>query len=159
MAGSPEYLTAVSLHFLEGERNYRLLFGNPVKITTKGQRYGETQETAFFRPGSIFAVDLWDRNKYGTRRWRVLILKAGNVGETVERVPQISPGAHKLLDTQGTFRCKLLLQWLRMVEAEGDPADRPPEFYIVRDHMLKGLPPRMLNTHMLNHLQDRVQHA
>ncbi len=155
MTGSPEHLTAVSLHFLEGQRNYRLLFGHPVKTSTESHRYGETHETAFFRPGAIFAVDLWDRNKYGTRRWRILILKAGNAGETVDRVQQVFPGAHKLLDTHGTVRCKLLLQWLRMVEAAGDPSDRPAEFYIARDHMLKG-PPRFLNIPMLNRLYEHV---
>lgn len=159
MTVTPEYLTAVSLSFCEGQRNYRLLFGHPIKTVIDSHRFGETHETAYFRPGDIFAVDLWDRNKYGTRRWRILILQAGNVAETVERVPQVTPGARKLLETHGTFRCKLLLQWLRLVEAEGDPSARPTEFYIVRDHILKGLPPRMLNTHMLNHLQDRVPHA
>ena len=151
MTGSPEYLTAVSLHFLEGQKNYRLLFGDPVKTETQDHRLGETRETAYFRPGAIFAIDLWDRNKYGTRRWRILILQAPNVGQRddIERVQQVTPGARKLLETKGTFRCKLLLQWLRTVEVAGDPTARPPEFYIARDHMLKGRP-RMLSVHFLN---------
>ena len=105
MAGSPEYLTAVSLHFLEGERNYRLLFGNPVKITTKDHRYGETQEIAFFRPG-LYSVSI-----------------CGTATSTARR--------------------------------DGDLA----EFYTVREHMLKGLPSRMLSPHFLHRLPGRLPNA
>jgi len=153
MIDSPDYQTAVALHYLEGRRNYRLLFGHPANLATEDHRYGETHDIAYFRPGSIFAVDLWDRNEYGTTRWRVYILKAGTVGEVVDRVPQVRPGAHILLRVEGTKRCKLLMQWLRLVEEEGDPALRPADFYTVRDHMIKGLRPSLLNPYMLNRLQ------
>lgn len=154
MNDTTDYLTTAALHYLDGRRNYRLLFGNPVNLVTEDYRYGETHDVAYFRPGSIFAVDLWDRNEYGTMRWRVYILKAGAVGEVVDAVPQIQPGAHILLHVKGTRRCKLLMQWLRLVEAEGDPAARPADFYTVRHHIIDGSPERRLSPYFLNRLME-----
>ncbi|MDA8093988.1 MAG: DUF2840 domain-containing protein [Betaproteobacteria bacterium] len=154
-----QYLTSVELRYVEGACNYRLIWGLPVRTIKHTHHFGEGHESALFSPGSIFALDLWDRNEYGTIRWRIFILQAGTVGDTVQPVPHVHPGAHVLLHTEGTRRCKLLVQWLRLVEADGDPTSRPPAFWQARDHMIKGLPARWLTPRMLHRLEEHLPDA
>ena len=132
----------VDLDFLEGQLNYRLLFGRPEFTNFREHHFGITKRTAVFRPGARFGLDLWEgtvvlnRSRQPVVRtggWRVLVLQVGVPGEPVSRVPQVRPGAHILMDARGTRRCKFLLRWLAELELQGDLADLPRAFFLSRD--------------------------
>ena len=87
-------LTQVELVYEQGVRNYRLLFGKPFKVITQERTYGRlTKQIALFKPGDVFALDLWDRGPYGTKGWSVFVLQAVWPGEVADPVPQVSPAA------------------------------------------------------------------
>ncbi len=52
-------VTTVRMLFAEGAKNYRLLFGRPLRIETVSQREGYTAAIARFAPGARFGLDLW----------------------------------------------------------------------------------------------------
>lgn len=149
-------LTAVQIHFEEGRRNYRLLFGKPERTNVQEHRHGFTLETAYFAPGAIFALDLWDRNDYGTVQWQVFILQALAPGDNpadstvIATVPQVNQPVAVLLHTKGTKRCRAALHWLRLVEAAGDPTLRAPAYYQTRDLILNGAKLTQLTPFLLN---------
>ena len=137
-------LTAVQLHYESGRRNYRLLFGKAERTNVQEHRHGLTLETAYFAPGSIFALDLWDTNDYGTIQWEVFILEAlapddhPSDSTVIATVPQVNRPVAVLLHTKGAKRCRAALHWLRLVEAAGDPTARPRAYYQTRDLVLNG---------------------
>ena len=140
----------VDLDFLEGQLNYRLLFGRPEFTNFREHHFGTTRRTAVFRPGACLGLDLWqgrvvlNRSRQPvvrTGEWRVLVLEVGVPGERVSRVPQVRPGAHILLEARGVRRCKFLLRWLAELETQGDLADLPREFFLSRDLWFRGVVP------------------
>ncbi len=140
----------VDLDFLEGQLNYRLLFGRPEFVNFREHHFGITKRTAVFRPGARFGLDLWEgrvvlnRSRQPVVRtgaWRVLVLEVGAPGERVSRVPQVRPGAHVLMEARGARRCKFLLRWLAELELQGDLTDLPREFFLSRDLRFQALVP------------------
>jgi hypothetical protein len=140
----------VDLDFLEGQLNYRLLFGRPEFTNFREHHFGSTKRTAVLRPGARFGLDLWEgrvvlnRSRepvVRTGEWRVLVLEVGAPGDRVSRVPQVRPGAHILLEARGVRRCKFLLRWLAELETQGDIADLPREFFLSRDLWFRGVAP------------------
>jgi hypothetical protein len=140
----------VDLDFLEGQLNYRLLFGRPEFIHSREHTFGITKCTAVFKPRDRFGLDLWEgrvvlsRSRESVIRtglWRVLILEVGVPGERVSRVPQVRPGAHVLMDARGVRCCKWLLRWLAELETQGDLADLPRECFLSRDLWFRGVVP------------------
>lgn len=134
--------TRVDLDFLEGQRNFRLLFGAPRSIFSREHTFGITRRTAVFAPGACFGLDLWEgilvRSRSGvpvvrTTSWQVLVLEAGQPGERVSPVPQVRPGAQVLLEARGARRCRDLLRWLAELERDGELSALPREFYLARD--------------------------
>ncbi|HQU17106.1 MAG TPA: DUF2840 domain-containing protein [Gammaproteobacteria bacterium] len=105
-------ITTVLLDFREGRRNHRLLFGNPSTSTTGQWAHGITVRCARFLPGSVFGVELWARNAYGTSAWHVYVLRALWPGEALCIVPQVRPGAEILLHASGANQVRLALAWL-----------------------------------------------
>ena len=96
-APSDRFLTQVETLYVEGELNFRLLFGHPLKVVEKEFTYGRrTRKIAYFRPGDVFAVDLWRRNAYGTNAWAVYVLQAAGPGETAP--PTILSGSARSRD-------------------------------------------------------------
>lgn len=59
----------------------------------------------------------------------------------VSRVPQVRLRAHILMAARGVRRCKFLLRWLAELEAQGDIADVPREFFLSRDLWFRGVVP------------------
>lgn len=137
-----KYLTRVELDYRQGVRNYRLLFGHPEYIVSKDHRYKVTNQLAFFKPGEIFGLDLWECNDFGTTRWSVYILQAAAPGDTVMRVPQVFPGAIVLLEAYGVERAKAVLAWLSNIELGSDPATLKPEQFLAADFRLKAAIPQ-----------------
>lgn len=106
--------------FEEGKRNFRLLFGVPLKVDTIELQHGTTKQHAYFKPGAVFALDLWDRNDYGTKEWRVYVLRAVWPGEVASRVPQVEPGAEVLLFGKGKNKVQKIMRWFKDVEKAGE---------------------------------------
>lgn len=148
--GEGRYLTTVYTHYLQGARNYRVLFGRPVRSAFKS-REGETRGAVKFAPGARFALDLWKKNAYGTLQWRCLVCEAIGPGEEGVWIPRVSPAARVLLQTQGAAQSRLVLAWLRELEADGvDLLTCPPETFEAAQFRLLGsradrTPPRRLS--------------
>jgi hypothetical protein len=124
------HLTSVRTQFLEGVRNFRVLFGVPFRCVTVREREGETVKIYYFKPGSRFALDLWARNAYGTIQWRCFVCEAIAPGFEADTVPYVRPAARVLLQTKGAAQSRLFLAWLKEVEDRGvDPLSCPPEVF------------------------------
>lgn len=83
--------------FIEGRENHYLRFGTPAR--TERPSGGGT--VSIFRPGARFGLVFWNKNQFGTQDWSVTILRACALGERIERVPQVRPGAEILLHAAG----------------------------------------------------------
>lgn len=136
-------LTQVEVHYIEGQKNYRILFGKPVKVETKEYGFREiTRKLVYFRPGDIFALDLWERNQYGTSNWSVYVLQAAYPGESAFTVPQVKPAVKILLEAVGPHRAKAALKALKEIEERTDPTQLAPARYLLTDFRLKDTKPR-----------------
>jgi hypothetical protein len=147
-------LTKVELEYRAEEYHYRLLFGQPLSVRTLLNTFGHTRQEAWFVPGSLFALDLWQgapiRNSAGELRTRTiaracLILQAGSAGERLEPVPQVQPAARVLVRTQGQRRCKFFLEWLTALKGRCDPATLDPEFFDLKSIAIRCLIPERDN--------------
>ena len=125
---------------MEGQRHYRLLFGQPARTRPIRSGEGLLARAHGFAPGARFALDLWSRNAAGTIRWRTFICEAVRAGEPARRVPHVHPGAHVLMSTQGAAQSRLALAWLALLTAQGiDPLSCPAERFIAAHLRLQGL--------------------
>lgn len=98
-------LTLVMQAWRKRRRNYRLLFGTPHREV----RLNWQRKIAAFQPGSIFAYERWEADKYGTQHWSIQILQAALPGDAITRVHGINPGAKILATQSGRTNCKSLL--------------------------------------------------
>jgi hypothetical protein len=132
--------TQVNELFMDGQRNYRLLFGQPAYSRALQSEIGFLARAHYFAPGERFALDLWSRNAYGTIRWRTFICETVRPGERAERVPFVAPAASILLSTKGAAQSRLALAWLASLEAQGiDPHTYPAERFLAAHLRLQGL--------------------
>ena len=144
-------VTTVRMLFAEGAKNYRLLFGRPLRIETVTQREGYTAAIARFAPGARFGLDLWRSNAYGTIQWRCLVCEARRPGEVGEGVPCVTPAAQVLLSTKGAAQSRVFLAWLDQLEkSDIDPVTCPRETFEAAHFRLQGsradiTPPRRLS--------------
>ncbi|HEX3894812.1 MAG TPA: DUF2840 domain-containing protein [Rudaea sp.] len=132
-------LTEVHLEY-RSNRRYRLLFGLPFDVIAMDQPHQPGGRIAFFRPGDRFGLALWEANDYGTTHWRVLVCRALLAREAGERVPQVRPGAHVLLDVEGATRAKAALHWLSPYIQSGEAIALPDERYIETGFRLNTTP-------------------
>lgn len=108
--------------YAEGRVNRRVLAGSPaVTGPWNVGPDGVQRRRVGFPAGDRFVLDLWERNDYGTARWRVVVARAGWPGEAVELLPAVRPGAVILADIQGAQRVRAFLAWLRQ---KGDRIER-----------------------------------
>jgi hypothetical protein len=144
-------VTAVRMLFAEGAKNYRLLFGRPLRIETVTQREGYTAAIARFAPGARFGLDLWRSNAYGTIQWRCFVCEAIGPGEAGDSVPCVTPAAQVLLSTKGAAQSRVFLGWLDQLEKSGiNPVTCPRETFEAAHFRLQGsradiTPPRRLS--------------
>lgn len=113
LASSPAQTELVEA-FAEGRANRRVLVGTaehtgPWKIGADGVR----RRLLRFPQGHRFVLDCWERNDYGTTRWRVVVCEALPAGAQGVPVPAVRPGVALLADIQGATRVKAFLAWLR----------------------------------------------
>lgn len=143
-------VTKVDLEYWAEELHDRLLFGRPVLEKTEIKTFGHTRAHAWFTRGSVFALDLWRgapiRNAAGelctrTTARACLILQAGGDGERLEKVPNVTPGAHVLVRTEGQRRCKFFLAWLAALQQRCDPALLDAEFFALKSIAIRCLIP------------------
>lgn len=108
--------------YAPGRTNRRILTGiadqeGPWTVGSDGIR----RRLLRFAPGGRFALDYWERNEYGTTRWRVAICEAQVAGTAVTPMPAIRPGVALLVDVQGAARVRAFLAWLA---EQGNQIDR-----------------------------------
>lgn len=138
-----QHLTQVETLYSEGHCNYRLLFGHPVKTVEKAFIYGQiTKKVAFFKPGDIFALDLWERNEYWIKNWAVYVLQAIKPGQIATCVPQVKPAAKVLLEARGKSQAQLALKLLSEIERRTDPTTLCPTRFLLTDFRVKALSPK-----------------
>jgi len=132
-------VTTVRTVFQDGAKNDRLLFGQPLRIDTVGERPGYTEALVRFAPSSRFGLDLWRRNAYGTIQWRCFVCEAIGPGEEGDCVPAVAPAARVLLQTKGAAQSRLFLAWLAELEACAiDPITCPRETFEAAHFRLQG---------------------
>lgn len=142
--------TAVRLEYRAEAANYRLIFGRPVLVETHEKTFGYTRETAWFAPGSVFGLDLWEgaliENRAGERRTRtrargVFVLQALASGEAGSAVKRVQPGVRVLMYTRGVRRSQFMLAWLAELALRGNPANLDPSFFELKQLAVTTLVP------------------
>lgn len=122
---SPD-LTFVELTWKEGRVEQWLRFGRPAcehRIDQHRRRFG-------FASGSVFGVNRWASNDFGTILSRFDILCAVHAGETIQTLPFLHPGGALLLSTHGWPKVERVLQTIDAIEALGiDTADVAPDYW------------------------------
>ena len=132
-------VTTVRTVFAQGAKNYRLLFGRPLRTETVSQAEGYTAAIARFAPGVRFGLDLWRSNAYGTIQWRCFVCEAIGPGEAGEGIPCVTPVARVPLSTKGTAPSRAFLAWLTQVEKSGiDSVACPRETFEAAHFRLQG---------------------
>ena len=119
-------LTFVELIWKEGQIEHWIRFGHPVSVEPVDllrRRFG-------FAPGTIFGVNRWAANAYGTVLSRFDILQAAKLGTAMQTLPYLRPGGTLLLSTHGWPKVERVLQAIDAIEALGiDPADASPDYW------------------------------
>jgi Protein of unknown function (DUF2840) len=120
------FLTRVALVFIAQQINVYLRFGNPVRERMVDAR----RRVAEFAPADVFCRIRWEANQYGTTCWQLSILQALAVGEAVQRINGIVPGAALLLRADGVPGVQTVLRLIDTIEAQKiDPADVPATYW------------------------------
>jgi hypothetical protein len=146
-------VTTVHTLYREGRKNFRALFGTPLRTETLARDEGYTAKVLSFVRGDRFALDLWTCNSYGTIQWRCFVCEAIGPGEDGARVPCVAPAARLLLHTRGAAQSRLFLAWLLDLEESGvDPLRCPQETFEAVHFRLQGsradkTPARRLSGH------------
>lgn len=95
------------------------------------------RKIAAFQPGSIFAYERWEANKYGTQLWSIQILQAACPGDEITRVHGINPGAKILGAQNGKANCNALLSLLDEFGTQGLIYQVQPEDWPRLNHQLQ----------------------
>lgn len=133
-----QYLTRFEILYQEKLINFRLLFGHPIKIEEPEFVHGcVTRKFVYFKPGDIFAIDLWQGNIYGTTSWAVFVLQACEPGEEAVKVPQVKPAAKILLEARGAEKSRQALKLLKEIEDQTDPSTLTPNRFLLTDFRMK----------------------
>ena len=122
------------IRLISGRRGeiYSLVFGKPNIIN---QLEGRGTAEAFFSPGQVFALKIYDRHRFGTTRWVLYVLKAPTKNEECTLIPNIMPGAIVLLRAKGKKLVSDTLAWISDLESEGDPTSLSPETFL-KQHLI-----------------------
>lgn len=128
-----EFLTRVELHFGRDFFNYYIRFGEPRQRNDLDRR----RAFEYYAPGQLFGYVRWEANEYGTRYWRIWVVRAGDPVILLHRIPGVTPGAEILLQLSGGTRVKRAFEAIDAIEALGiDPADVPASYYVQIHHRI-----------------------
>lgn len=120
-------LTRVHKNFGGKSFNYYVRFGRPVCF----EKQNKHEAFEYYARGSVFCYVRWQANDYGTRYWRVFILRTGDETSLIYSVPGINPGAEVLLDVEGASRAKRVLETIDSIEKFGiDPITVAPHYWV-----------------------------
>ena len=118
--------TLVEIVFLPEWLNRWLRFGEPDRACDLDRR----RSIALFGPGRLFGYVRWRANEYGTREWRLFVVRTVEPGRPMSRIEGVHPGGEILLSAAGAARVKRALAAVDAVEAAGfDPAQISPDHY------------------------------
>ncbi len=119
-------LTRVDLTFIPQRVNHWLRFGQPLRESVRDR----WRRIALFVPGAVLCRVLWEANEYGTTRWQLGVLQAGDTGQTLQRMSGVLPGAVRLLHVSGEPKVQQVLRLIDTIEALGfAPADAAPAYW------------------------------
>lgn len=123
-------LTRVTLDYMEGLRNHRLLFGHVYDMETIIMLQGNGLRYAYFLPGQIVGYERWEQNRYGTKKWTIFVLKTLEPGYLASKIPGVNPGAECLLKISGVGKVKRTLKWFDLIQQyQPNMADIEPDYY------------------------------
>ena len=129
MSTLPEvFLTEVVTTSQEDWFNCQLLFGKPIK---------NVNNSHYFAPGSIFALDLCYRNEFGITQSAIYVLQAAKLKELIIPIPQVKPGAKVLLEAYGKKRTEEARSELLKLQREADLGSLPSTHFLLLDFKLK----------------------
>lgn len=113
-ASTPAIGAQIVEAFEKGRANRRLLMGQVAHVGPwKWCADGIKRRLVSVPVGARIVLDLWERNDYGTTRWRVVVFDVVSGQEPVQIVPSVRPGVAILADIQGAIRVRAFLRWLR----------------------------------------------
>lgn len=119
-------LTRVELVSVQQRINVYLRFGEPALL----QQVNANCRYAFFAPESVFGRVWWERNRYGTTRWTIVVLQAGTTRQHVQSVVGVMPGAVILLRMSGAQSVRKVLRLIQTIESRGiAPARVSPSYW------------------------------
>jgi hypothetical protein len=150
-------LTRVELHFGGDAFNTYIRFGAPRLRDELDRR----RALEYFASGQIFGYVRWQANEYGTRDWRLWVLRAGHALDSLHRIPGITPGAEVLLEVAGETRVRKAFEAIDAIEAQGiDPAEVSPAYYShLHQRILSRLPIRPYSAEQHRaHLLEKALH-
>ena len=143
-----EAFTCVEVAFYPEYLNWWLRFGLP----DVQQDLDRRRSLALFRPGRVFGYVRWCANDYGTRDWRITVVRTVESLQLLSRVEGVHPGGEVLLLAAGSTRVRRVLLQIDALEAAGfDPAE-------VSLAYLRHLHNRIATTHSLA-AYSKAQHA
>lgn len=122
-----QFFTRVHLHFDRKNLNYYIRFGACVfrEDFTRREAY------EYFPTGKIFCYIRWEKGQFGTKKWQVMVLRAGDENTLMHSIEGIEPGAEVLLDISGRERVYRFFRALDQIEQlEIDCADVAPWYWI-----------------------------
>jgi hypothetical protein len=107
--------TAIDLIWLKDRLQRWIRFGQPVEEIIHDRR----RRTIGFAPDAVFALVHWEAGDYGTTLSRLWVLRAVQRGQSIDRVPFVTPGAEILLDLKTWVKIRAALEVIDAIEALG----------------------------------------
>ena len=102
------------------KKNYSLFFGDYKQKEKLRYEAGVCQiNNYYFDEGDIFAIDLWERGKYGTSSWNFYILKCSSPNIKQNLVKNVQPSAIILLSAKTPHYAKKIISILNNLKREG----------------------------------------
>ena len=128
-------LTRLDLRSVPRLGNVYLRFGAPVLT----RRTGAGKRTVYFTAESTICRVWWERNRYGTTRWELVVLQAKSPGSAMQKVHGVTPGAAVLLSVAGEQSIKFVLRLIDTLEREGiSPVTVAASYWRVLHNRLTG---------------------
>ena len=125
------YLTSFTSSYIYNVRNYSLFFGDyKKKETIKFEAGVVTEVKYYFSYGDIFAIDLWEKGRYGTSSWYFYILMASSPDTSQNTVSRVKPSAEILLKTKTQhFSKKIVFQLNNLRSKNVDLPNQNADFF------------------------------
>ena len=128
-------LTRVDLVTIPDVMNVYLRFGRPARM----QQTNAQRRCAYFVPENIVCRIWWERNRYGTTRWQLVILQAKAPRSPVQTIAGVTPGAAILLSVEGERFVKTVLRLISTLERQRvAPMAVAPSYWRVVHNRLAG---------------------